>query len=338
MRRTALLLGVAAIALVTGACGGGDASNDGAPSEPSREVVAAFYPLAFAAEAVGGDAVSVTNLTPPGVEPHDLELSPRDVERVQSADVVLLLGEGFQPAVEDAARTAQGRVVDLLAAVELLAATDDGHGHGDEDEHADEEDHAGEGEPSAEGEHAEEGEHGEESEHSGEDGAETVDPHVWLDPLRYAAVVERIGTELGAQERAAALAGELRALDEEFTQGLADCERRELVASHAAFGYLAERYGLRQIAVTGLEPEAEPAPRELERVVEEVRASGATTVFVEPLVSPELAETVARETGAEVAVLDPLESLSDEQLAAGADYFSVMRDNLAALRAALGCR
>ena len=144
--------------------------------------------------------------------------------------------------------------------------------------------------------------------------------------------------ELDRRPEAEPFAAKLRALDGEFRRGLSHCERNEIVTSHAAFCYLAERYGLKQVAITGISPEAEPTPRDLEDVVRQVRAVGATTVFFEPLVSPRLAETVAREVGATTAVLDPIEGLTDEQVAAGEDYFSVMRENLAALRKALGCR
>ncbi len=266
---------------------GGDSSSEG------RSVVAAFYPLAFATEQIGGDEIDLRNLTPAGVEPHDLELSGSDIRAIADADRVLYLGGGFQPALEDAIDSTSAHAVDLLDAVETRA--------GDEEEHG-------------------------------------VDPHVWLDPIRYAAIAERIGEELDRRPEADRFAAALRALDRDFRHGLSDCERDEIVTSHAAFGYLAERYGLRQVAITGVSPEAEPTPRDLEDVVRQVRAVGATTVFFETLVSPRLAETVAREVGAETAVLDPLEGLAEEDVAAGEDYFSVMRENLAALRKALGCR
>jgi zinc transport system substrate-binding protein len=284
-----------AILFATG-CGGDDAGEEG------TRVVAAFYPLAYAAERVGGAEVDVRNLTPPGAEPHDVELTARDVERVREADVVLYLGGGFQPALEDAVADAEGEAVDLLAGLRLLR----GEAH---DEHA--------------------------ADHEEESG---VDPHVWLDPLRYATTVERIGRELDRAGAAGAVVRELRRLDRDFRLGLADCDRRELVTSHAAFGYLAQRYRLRQISISGLSPESEPTPRELEEIIEHVEESGAGTIFFETLVSPRIAETVARETGAETAVLNPLEGLTEEELESGANYFTVMRRNLAALRAALGCR
>jgi zinc transport system substrate-binding protein len=265
---------------VTG-CGGADAGAGGGRTD----VVAGFYPLAFAAQEIGGGGVQVTNLTPAGAEPHDVELSVRDVGRVRSADVVLFLGGGFQPSLEEAAGSAEGRAVDLLAGLDRMEG----------------------------------------------------DPHVWLDPVRFAEVAERIGVELGSVGSARRLASQLGALDGEFRKGLADCERREVVTAHDAFAYLGERYDLELIPIAGVSPEAEPSARDLERVADLVRVRSATTVFVEPLLSPEVGETVARETGAETAVLDPLEGLTEEALDRGEDYFSVMRANLAALREGLGC-
>ena len=239
------------------------------------------------AAGTGMKQVDVKNLTPPGAEPHDLEVSPRDVAAVRDADLVLLLGHGFQPQLEDAVG-AGDNVVRLLDTPGLEV-------------------------------------------HSNED------PHVWLDPVRYAKVVDRIGQALGKQSAADNLEKRLIDLDSEFRAGLADCERSEIVTSHEAFAYLAERYGLEQVAITGLSPEAEPEPGKLQDVVNLVRARGVTTIYFETLVSPRIAETVARETGAKTAVLNPIEGLTGEQAASGEDYFSLMRMNLAALRAGLGC-
>jgi zinc transport system substrate-binding protein len=288
--QTRIVLTLIVLATLAG-CGGSGSEETAGTNETN--VVAAFYPLAFAAHEIGGDGVSVTNLTPPGVEPHDLELSAGDIQTIAEADVVLYLGSGFQSGLEKAIDSTSANAVDLLTAV-------DTH-EGDEDEHG-------------------------------------VDPHVWLDPIRYAAIAERIGEALDQPTEARAFADRLRALDREFRRGLASCDHHEIVTSHAAFGYLAERYGLKQVAITGLSPEAEPTPRDLEQVVDEVRAVGATTVFFERLLSPRLAETVAREVGAKTAVLDPIEGLTEKEAAAGEDYFSVMRENLAALRKGLGCR
>jgi zinc transport system substrate-binding protein len=270
------ILGALLAAFWLSGCG----TTDGASGEQS--VVAAFYPLAWAAERVGGDSVEVTNLTQAGAEPHDVELSPRDVEAIRDAELVVYAGSGFQPAVEDAVADRDGPSLDVV--------------EGDRD------------------------------------------PHVWLDPVRFAAIAEEIGRVLDDPESATELADELRTIDREYRIGLESCERRTLVTTHAAFGHLAARYRLMQLSLTGKTPEAEPGPRDLERLIEQVEDSGATTVFAEPLVSDRLAATVAREAGVEVAVLDPVEGLSEERLDAGEDYLSVMRDNLTALREALECR
>ncbi|MGH3110385.1 MAG: metal ABC transporter substrate-binding protein [Gaiellaceae bacterium] len=265
--------------LVLAGCAGDDDDDD----TSTRTLVAAFYPLAWAAERIAGDDIAVVNLTPPGAEPHDVELSPRDVDTLHDAEHVVYVGGGFQPAVEDAIDGRDGPSLDVLR-------------------------------------------------------EEEQDPHVWLDPVRFADVARSLGRELDRPAAAGALADELARLDASFRSRLAACERRVLVTTHSAFRHLADRYGLAELALAGSSPEAEPGPRELERLVEEVRASGATTVFAEPLVSDRLAETVAREAGVTVATLDPLEGLSAERLDAGEDYLSVMRDNLAALRTALQCR
>ncbi len=265
----------------------GCGSSDG-HSSTRETVVASFYPLAFAAEQVGGEAVSVENLTPPGAEPHDLEVSPSDVSEIKSADLVLLLGHGFQPQLEDAA----GSGPEVVALLDTPAL--DLHPDGD--------------------------------------------PHVWLDPIRYVKIVDRIGVVLRRAAAVSRLLARLRKLDNDYRRGLADCARRDIVTSHEAFAYLAERYGLNQIAVTGLNPEAEPTPQALQQTVDVVRASDATTVYFERLVSPRLAETVARETGTKTAVLDPIEGLTDTERKQGADYFTLMRANLRALQAGLGCR
>lgn len=291
MRIVLFCLAMAGIAATAAGCGGTTTAGTGETS-----VVASFYPLAYAARQVAGPDAEVVNLTAAGVEPHDLELTARQAREIVDADLVLYLGEGFQPSVEAAVAGRQGRSLDLLAGQELVG----GAGDGDE-EHA-------------------------------------RDPHVWLDPTRYAVIVGAIGEAVGRPGAAAALEQRLHDLDAEMEAGLADCERRAFVTSHAAFGYLARRYGLEQVALAGLSPEAEPSPKALEALAAEVRETGATTVFFETLVPGDLARTVARESGAITATLDPLEGLTGDAASSGADYFSVMRDNLAALRTALGCR
>ena len=317
-RLLAALLAVSA----TAGCGAGDAAGAGGGDKP--QVVTAFYPLEFLSREIGGDAVSVSNLTKPGAEPHDVELNPRQVGSISEATLVVYL-KGFQPAVDAAVAQEAGKAFDAASVVELLPAT-----AGPDHERAGE---TGAGHDEA---GAEEAGHEEEA----ADGAK--DPHVWLDPTRFATIAGAVGEQLATADpdhaadhraRAAALRTRLNELDAEFAAKLKTCERREIVTSHTAFNYLARRYDLTEIGITGVSPETEPSPQRLAEVTAEAREHGATTIFFETLVSPKVAETIAREVGATTAVLDPLEGLNEP----GADYFSVMRANLAALTGALGC-
>jgi len=307
MRR--LLASLVVPALTLTACGG-DLNNENI-SEESLSVVAAFYPLAEVAEQIGGGAVEVTNLTPPGAEPHDIELRSDQLDAVIDADVVLYLGFGFQPALDEAVGRTEGVVLDVLEGQDLMLGEADEH----EDETAEEE--------------------------------EAIDPHVWLDPSRWAEVVERIGAAFAEADPSSAdsfeagadvYADELVELDLEFDEDLSACERNVIVTSHAAFGYLAARYGLEQHPISGVSPEAEPDPERLAELADLVKDEGVTTIFTETLLPPDIAETLARETEADVATLNPIEGLTSDQIENGEDYMSVMRENLVALRAGLGCQ
>ncbi|GAA4403556.1 zinc ABC transporter substrate-binding protein [Fodinibacter luteus] len=290
-------LALLACALLLGGCGAGDVGAGSDAADGRMPVTAAFYPLAFLSERVGGDLVEVSTLTKPGTEPHDLELTPKAVAGLSQARAVVLLA-GFQPAVDEAVASQAGEAaVDVTDAAELTP---------------------------------------------GPGG--TTDPHFWLDPTRMAAVATSLGEAFAERDpddaaayraNAAALVTDLTALDEEYRTGLASCESTELVTGHAAFGYLAQRYGLGQEGIAGISPDAEPDAATLRELTEHVREAGVTTVYAETLVPPALAETIARETGAKVAVLDPLEGITDAS--AGADYLEVMRANLRTLREGQSC-
>lgn len=314
-RWVAAVLGAA---VLTSGCGGDD-PGDRAGDEVSPDavtVVSAFYPLHELVSRVGGERVRAVNLTPAGVEPHDLELTSDDVEEVEDAAAVFYLGQGFMPALERALRRAGGEVVDLL---EGLPTQEAAHGH----DHGDEED-----------------------EPAGGDGGESPDPHVWLDPTlmgRMAVQVEEVLSavdpdgEAGYAERRAAYQDDLEALDREYTETLVDCQRNVFVTSHEAFGYLARRYGLEEQAVSGLAPETEPDPNRIAELADVIADLRVPVVFAETLLPKKLAEALAREAKVRVDVLNPLEGLTAEEIEAGEDYLSVMRANLAALDGALDC-
>ncbi len=267
--------------------------------------MAGFYPLAEAATKVGGTLVGVQNLTPPGVEPHDLELTPDEIAAIQSADVVLYLSHGFAPAVEQAVTDAQGIRVDLLQGMSLKPGV------------------------------AEEGDKGPVS-----DPHVWLDPVLYRQLVartERALAQARPADASTFESNAGAFQAELGGLDEEYRSGLTGCARDVIVTSHAAFGYLSARYGLTQEPIAGISPDAEPSPQRLAELARLVRREGVTTIFTEELVSPKVAETLANEVGVTTAVLNPLEGLTKQELSAGDDYLSVMRANLRALRQALGC-
>ena len=316
---SAAVLVCAALALVacgdTGARGVGSAAAVGEGGE-RLAVAAAFYPLEFVVERVGGDRVDVEGLTPPGAEPHDLELGARQTARVSDAALLVHLS-GFQPAVDEAAEQVAGRALDAASVVDLR-------------EGFEELAHQGEGEGGA---------HEADDAHEGEAG---TDPHVWLDPTLLAEIGDAVAERLsdldpdGAADYrsgAAALRADLERLDGDYRDGLAQCDRTDIVVSHNAFGYLAARYGLEQVGISGLSPEEEPSPARVAEAARYARENGVTTIFFETLVTPAVAETVAREVGAQTAVLDPIEGQPE-----GGDYLTGMRANLQSLRTALGCR
>jgi zinc transport system substrate-binding protein len=314
MKKTLTLLAALPLVGLLAACGGG--SDDGAGSG-TTSVVASFYPFAFVAEQVGGSFVSVESLTSPGVEAHDLELKPKQVGAVQDADLVVYQ-EHFQTAVDEAVEQAgrdEDSTIDVASLVEMLPT--DGH----EDEHAEEE-------------HADEEGH----DHGDED------PHTWLDPNTMIVVTKAVATELSRidpdhaadfEANADRLVTELSDLDTSFSTGLQTCTTRTIVTSHAAFRYLAAAYGLEQVAIAGVDPSNEPSPSQLADITELVRDEKITTIFTEELVSPAIADTIADETGAATATLDPVEGLSDDT--ADETYLTLMRKNLTNLQKANGC-
>ena len=294
-----VLLGALPLASLLAACGSDAQSGD-------PRVVASFYPYAFVAEQVGGSHVEVDNLTSPGVEPHDVELKPKQVGAVQSADLVIYQ-RGFQNAVDDAVDQADLPGEDVLDVAKIVHL---------EESHA-EESHEDDG-------------------HS--------DPHTWLDPQTMITVTDAVEKRLSAADpdhasafaaNAQRLERELTQLDTAFSDGLKTCRTRTIVTSHAAFHYLAERYRLTQVPIAGIDPTNEPTPAQLADISSLVKREDITTIFAEELVSPAIAETVARETGATTATLDPIEGLGDN----GGDetYLTLMRRNLDAIRTANGC-
>jgi zinc transport system substrate-binding protein len=314
----AAVTGLVALAAITLA---GCANSGAGGSDGKLHVVASFYPLEFIAKTVGGDAVDVTTLTAPGVEPHDLELTPKQVGSIAEAKLVLF-EKDLQPAVDEAvAQNAKDAGFDVAPAAKLEETGADFESH----------DQGGAANPSDAVKPA-----------SFTDGS--LDPHFWLDPVRYGGVVQAVTDKLvtldaaradGYRQRATALLSDVNKLDTEFKSGLASCQLKTFVTSHQAFAYLAKRYGLQMVGIAGLTPDAEPTPARIKEVQDIVREHKVTTIFYEELVSPKVAESIARDVHVQTAVLSPIEGLSDAN--SKETYLSLMRVNLQELRKANSC-
>jgi zinc transport system substrate-binding protein len=319
-RPISALVGAAAAALgllALSACSGADASAD-AKNDGKLKVTAAFYPLEYLAAQIGAGHVVVTDLTKPGVEPHDLELTPRQTGRLGESDVLVYL-KGLQPAVDQAVQLSG--VKHRVDAASLTPLED----HGTE----------------VDGTRHTTGDNG--TGGAGEDAA--ADPHIWLDPVKYAQVARGVGKALEQADPAHAaaygkntdaLVARLGALDTAFRDGLKNRASDTFVTTHAAFGYLAERYGLVEEAISGIDPESEPSAARVRALHDLVKSKHVSTVFFETLVSDATAKTLAGDLKLRTDVLDPIEGITDKSK--GTDYFQVQRSNLTALRAALGAK
>lgn len=296
--RSRQMLGVLSLyLLLTAGC-----SSPGGADTDSVHVIAGFYPFAYVAERVADENATVTNLTNPGVEPHDLELTLRQVTELGEADLVIYAA-GFQPTIDEA--IAQNPPQRVLEASNVSL-------EGEGDAHQD---------VSLEG-----------------------DPHLWQDPTMLIPIAEQLARDLADADpdhaddymaNAAALTKDLHQLDRDFMAGLANCQRRDIVTSHAAFGYLADRYDLTMIAIAGLSPDAEPSLEHLAEIQDLVESRNITTVFSETLGSKQYAETLAEDLGVTAAVLDPVEGLEDEE--SNEHYLSLMHNNLEVLQEANSC-
>ena len=325
----------AATALALSACTSTASSGDSSSKDGSLTVMASFYPLKYLAEKVGGEHVSVTSLTPDGAEPHDLELSPKMVDSLSSADAVIYLA-GFQSAVDEAIeQQAPKTVIDVSSAAELIEAGSDAN-HPAEEEATEE---TQSGETNAH-DHDHEG-----HDHAGHDHHHDMnaDPHFWLDPVRMAKAATLVGDKLAEADsahadtykaNAKALAEELTTLGNTLVTKTSNCQVKTFVTAHTAFGYLADRTGLTQVGISGLDPESSPSPARLAEIGQIAKEQGVTTIFTESLIDPKVAQTLADDLGITTAVLDPIESQTD----ASKDYAAVMQANIDALTKANNCQ
>ncbi len=309
-KRIALfVLGFAIVGLLSYLFGVGIFKNINSQSQNNSskiQAAASFYPLYYFSQQIGGDKVDVINLTPAGAEPHDYEPTAQDIAKIENAKLLVLNGGGLEAWGSDIKQNLQSKNTVIVTVGEGLT-----------------------------------------NQQVMEEGENMTDPHIWLSPPLAKEIVDKItngfiqidpANKDYYQSNATALKAKLGDLDMQYRQGLASCQEKNIITSHAAFGYLATAYGLHQVPITGLSPDAEPSPQQLADIVKFAKANNVKYIFFESLVSPKLSNTIASEVGAKTLVLNPIEGLTNEEISQGKSYFTEMESNLANLQTALQCK
>jgi zinc transport system substrate-binding protein len=270
------------------------------------KVTASFYPLYFFANQIGGDKANVINITPSGAEPHNYEPTPRDIASIENSKILILEGNGLEAWGKDIQSNINPKNTTVITVGQDLI-----------------------------------------TQNIVENGNSVIDPHIWLSPSLASEITEKILAGFIAidpinkeyyQNNEEKLKAKLAILDTEYKKGLANCVSKDIVTSHAAFGYLAASYGLIQVPISGLSPDAEPSPKQLADITDFVKKNNVKYIFFENLVSPKFSETVAQETRTKTMVLDPIEGITKEDLAKGYNYLTVMEKNLHSLQKVLQCQ
>ena len=270
------------------------------------QIVASFYPLYFLSEQIAGDKADVVNITPAGAEPHDYEPTAQDIAQIENSKLLVLDGTGLEAWGNNIKQNLNPKNTTVLIV-----------GDGIIDQKV------------------------------MEDGQDVIDPHIWLSPPLVKQITDKITQALIQidpansnyyQTNANSLKAKLDNLDVEYKQGLSNCAEKNIITSHAAFGYLATTYGLNQVSIAGLSPDAEPSPQQLADITKFAKANNVKFIFFESLVSPKLSDTIANEIGAKTLVLNPIEGLTNDEISQGKNYFTEMQNNLSNLKTALQCK
>ncbi|MDW7650976.1 MAG: zinc ABC transporter substrate-binding protein [Bacillota bacterium] len=337
MKRTLiflLLVTIVSVFLLTGCGKQPTVGNEGdSGTQPQIVVYTSFYPLYDFTDKIGGERVDVHHLIPAGVDPHNWEPGPQALAHLSQADLLVINGLGMEPWVDKITDSIDGglMVVNTSTGVEPLTNYG-GHGHDDGDVHDNDA-------------HDDENAHdNNDHDDEGDDHTGLPDPHIWLDPLLALHQAEQIAQALTGldpehadvyQDNLAEFTQRIKELDAEYRDVLGNAGRDKFIVTHLSFAYLAKRYGLEQLGISGLSPHVEPSPAQMKGIVDFAREHGIRFIFQEPLASQRLASVLAEEINAEILYLNPLEGLSEAEEAAGEDYFSVMRQNLEQLKIAL---
>lgn len=305
---------ITAIALSTAivGCSKPDNSNNTSSNkkqDKSLKIVTTFYPMYDFTKNVIGSNGKVEMLIPAGTEPHDFEPAPKDIAKIENADVFVYNSDSMETWVPKVLKTLDNKnikVVDASKGISLMEGTDE-----------------------------------EEDKHAGKEQEQPLDPHVWLDPVLAQKEVENIKQAVievdsphkqDYEKNAEQFITKLKDLDNEFKTTFGNAKHKEFVTQHAAFGYLAKEYGLTQIPIAGLSPDQEPSPAKLADLQKYVKDNNIKIIYFEEIASPKVAKALADETGAKTAVLSPIEGITKDEQAKGIDYISYMKKNLDALK------
>lgn len=303
-----LVVTVLAFVLVLAGCGVG--SDKVSEDKSKLKVVTTFYPMYDFTKNVAGDNASIEMLIDAGTEPHDYEPSAKDIAKIEEADVFVYNSEDMETWVPSVLKSLDSKkltVIDASKGIKLVEGTEEEHDH----------------------------DHGEEEHHH------EHDPHVWLSPVLAQQEVANIQKGLTKADKTNAdtykknaenYTDKLKALDNKFKTAFEGAKQRDFVTQHAAFQYLANEYGLHQVAIAGLSPDQEPSPARLAELQKYVKANNISTIYFEEVASPKVAETLAKETGATLEVLSPIEGITDKEQKKGMDYIAYMEQNLQALQ------
>lgn len=280
--------------------------NPATTNSDKLKISASFYPLVFFAEEIGKDKVDVSNITPAGAEPHDYEPSGRDIANIMNSRLLILNGLGLEAWGNDVQKNIDQSQTSVITVGDTLV-----------------------------------------SRQIIENGVNSIDPHVWLSPVMAEQIVDSITRAMISADskdeivfisNASSLKMRLSELDQEYRAGLRNCTQKNIITSHAAFGYVGNNYGFGQQSIAGLSPDSEPSTRQMADITNYAKSNNVRYIFFESLVNPKLSQAVASETGAQILVLNPLEGLTPADIREQKDYFSEMRSNLTNLTLALECK
>jgi zinc transport system substrate-binding protein len=272
-----------------------------------KTITTSFYPLYYFTKQIVGDKANVINITPSGSEPHDYEPTTTDIINIEKSELLVLNGgtlEAWGNKIQTQFKNSSTKVI--VAGKGLTSEI-----------------------------------------YKNENGNNATDPHIWLDPKLAEKEANTIAESLYEidptnqvyyQDNWSTLNKKLAQLDHDYTNGLSSCSSKNIITSHAAFGYLAKDYNFNQIAISGLSPDSEPSPSQLSNIANFAKKNNVKYIFFESLASPKLSQTIANEIGAKTMVLNPIEGLTPAENKLGENYISIMGNNLSNLKIALECK